>query len=587
MLKAIKNFLFERAIFGGHLRLARYLIKHIDVDDPYYHYRWVIVNAIHIHQSLPIIRLLLEHGVNVKLSDGDFFYDHRLMALFERDDPHYPDMEKPKKMAIIGLLLKYGANVHYKYAGRHDYLLFQAVTDNDTEMVELLLQYGANVHAKDESGNENTLLALAVKYDNFEIVALLLKYGANIHVESNRYEDYPLAIAIVTNNIRGVKFLLEHGANIHAKRYDSQLETEYPLILAIERHQFKMFQLLLKYYPDIQSNEHSKFPLLAAIETGDHNMVRLLVKYGANVLVPISFAGTISKYNLIAMALRKSNPLIAYELLSTLDSVELFDCKRTINFQENESSIKLKFFQILLLVITLQENFPHRSIAFIADCTPFGFQEIESEPVNENALINNMGMWLLFSKMYAATLPSEMVMYIFSKLRVDMSHIDGYPICVSENALKHIIDSQDENGLDNFKQYFEKQLDENKLLNLLLQTGNESTYQLLIILNITILYNNFKAGPATDDMSLSVLLKQIHATLCKTLHYLRNGKSFHLKLGNLWLGLKKLQAKEDALAWETRDSTNYALTLFSRFSQESMEIQHDTLLKVANYTVLS
>lgn len=94
--------------------------------------------------------------------------------------------------AVVGLLLKYGANPNIN--SNFDIPPLQiAVFRNSINIVNLLLTYGANVNAADEFGN--TALTIALQNNNEELVKLLLDNNAEFTRETEeilkqRYQWY-------------------------------------------------------------------------------------------------------------------------------------------------------------------------------------------------------------------------------------------------------------------------------------------------------------------------------------------------------------------------------------------------------------
>ncbi|CAH8665820.1 unnamed protein product [Dicrocoelium dendriticum] len=101
--------------------------------------------------------------------------------------------------------------------GRHSTPLHFAAGYNRLAVVELLLQYGADVHAKDKGG----LVPLhnACSYGHLRVAELLIQHGANVNV-TDLWRFTPLHEAAAKGKFEICRLLLQHGADPNRKNRD-------------------------------------------------------------------------------------------------------------------------------------------------------------------------------------------------------------------------------------------------------------------------------------------------------------------------------------------------------------------------------
>ena len=86
------------------------------------------------------------------------------------------------------------------------------------EISELLFSKGANLNARDEIGDQSTILMYAVRNGNEKFVKWLIAKGAEVNaIDNNKQLQISLHLAARENsNAEVVKILIEKGANINA-----------------------------------------------------------------------------------------------------------------------------------------------------------------------------------------------------------------------------------------------------------------------------------------------------------------------------------------------------------------------------------
>jgi len=155
-------------------------------------------------RSIPMLRLLLQHGADINAIGGTGNESARTAlhrAVTQGD------------VAVAEFLLAHGANAN-RDCSKMDTPLMLAAQNRDTRLLQLLLERGATVEVK--TGDGLTALMYAVQYSSDKGVELLLHYGADLHTRNDAGET-PLSMAERNSNAPLMKRLLGAGAN-HDKR---------------------------------------------------------------------------------------------------------------------------------------------------------------------------------------------------------------------------------------------------------------------------------------------------------------------------------------------------------------------------------
>lgn len=164
------------------------------------------------------VRLLLENGANVDLSDNDGF-----TALMEASF----NSGTSSSIETIRLLLEYGAEINMKDSCGATALSIASCNTIDTssiDTVQLLLEFGAEINLQDM--NRDTALMGAVSDGSLETMELLIDYGADYDLQ-DILGNTALMFATRLSNIEAVKLLLTRGANPHLKNERGQTAYDY------------------------------------------------------------------------------------------------------------------------------------------------------------------------------------------------------------------------------------------------------------------------------------------------------------------------------------------------------------------------
>lgn len=157
--------------------------------------------------------------------------------------------------------------------------LYQAVTDDDVQVLEDLLKAGLDT---DEAFGElqRTSLHQAAHLNHCACISVLLRHGASMSVEDTK-GDTPLHLAAWAGNVEALGSLLAHGADVD---WLSGRDGYSPLWCAISANHIDAARLLLKHGARVSLRSGSGLmPLHQAAVTGQSAMCELLLERGAQV----------------------------------------------------------------------------------------------------------------------------------------------------------------------------------------------------------------------------------------------------------------------------------------------------------------
>jgi ankyrin repeat protein len=259
--------------------------------------------ALHIacHKGyIEIVKLLLENNANKGLLPSQTSYTTTISILLK---DHLKNIEKKKPQQEFFNAIKNNNIELVKSLLQQDLTLYQqdeegitplylAVENNHTEMVKLLLnKFDPNITNSDGF----TPLYEASQINKIEIVKLLLKAnvkisegearklmfaGVNSALESEN-EITPLAVASGHGSIDIVKVLLHKGA-----KYKADKNGITPIDLAVKNGNFEVVKFLLEKVEDIDINQpdpNGETLLSKAIENKHFKIVELLKQRGADL----------------------------------------------------------------------------------------------------------------------------------------------------------------------------------------------------------------------------------------------------------------------------------------------------------------
>jgi len=245
--------------------------------------------------SLPIVKLLVQHGANVTQSCVS---NQSFPLLLSAQEGYF---------AIAEWLILHGANVNQVDGRQRSSLLF-AARKNQKRMVDLLLYHHADINTPNDEGvtplfisceeghievaelflqNENVLVDKATddgttplftscQKGHLGIVRLLLQYGAKVN-QSRDNGVTPLYISAYKGNLEIARVLLQHEAEVNEA---GNPDGESPLYIAVYQRNVAMVELLLQYGADVnQEDEYGKTPLTISEEEDYTEIMTLLLQH--------------------------------------------------------------------------------------------------------------------------------------------------------------------------------------------------------------------------------------------------------------------------------------------------------------------
>jgi ankyrin repeat protein len=174
---------------------------------------------------------------------------------------------------IIGLLIDRGADLEIESGGRGPALLHARNADT----VSYLLSRGADINVESTFGN-----ALYSFVSQPEIIQLLIDKGLDVRKKSRRYKDTVLLRAAGRGGegtAKTLEILLAHGARVD----ETDEKGNTALHRSAESGRVLNIEILIKYKADInRMNKYGITPLMLAAVNRKHEAVRLLLKKGAD-----------------------------------------------------------------------------------------------------------------------------------------------------------------------------------------------------------------------------------------------------------------------------------------------------------------
>lgn len=196
---------------------------------------------------------------------------------------------------------------------------FDAVYDNNIDIVNDLIEKGVNVNAKNEIGRSALLIAITkklyVQKKNYtDIIKLLIKSGADVN-EIDRHKVSLLMKAIENDNDKDIiDILIKAGADVNKlDKYDNTA-----LMISSRRNNIDITKMLIEAGADVNKvNKNDataltfartsgivdilikagalvdKKSLVTAVKNGYSEIVKLMIKAGADVNIIYDFNKTL------------------------------------------------------------------------------------------------------------------------------------------------------------------------------------------------------------------------------------------------------------------------------------------------------
>lgn len=181
-------------------------------------------------------------------------------------------------------LLKAGANPNYnilQYDDLHETLLYQAIAENQGELLKLLLDFGADVNALSDvrKSSKEPPLHTATEKGSMVMVQILLEYGADY----NWQDDTGWTVSHLASRCHPEILRLlcdDYGADLSLNLSNGSL----PLHSAGSGGNVACIEILLAHGVDINTrNNHGRTPLHFAVEKANLPAVKLFLERGARL----------------------------------------------------------------------------------------------------------------------------------------------------------------------------------------------------------------------------------------------------------------------------------------------------------------
>jgi len=156
--------------------------------------------------------------------------------------------------------------------------LGDAINKQNSEYVKKYLQMGASPNGFYGDDKELPLFD-AISFDNTEIVNILLEAGVNLDVK-NEYNLSPLFWCIYQNSVKSAEILINAGIDLEVTN-DGNLT---PLNLAVEKSNPIIVELLIDAGANVETSDYSgNSPLHRAARYNERACAELLISGGADI----------------------------------------------------------------------------------------------------------------------------------------------------------------------------------------------------------------------------------------------------------------------------------------------------------------
>jgi ankyrin repeat protein len=249
-----------------------------------------------------VIEILISNGANINAESGDGSTPLYLAALNHHQEAaqlliEYGAVINPDiaimlvNHKLVKQYLDLGLDPNSKIqkgSNKGETCFLTAITTKNIAIVELLLSYGARINEKNEATNVFPLHR-ASAIGCLDICRLLIAHGADINAQGS-FGQTPLHSAVQYGRTDVVKLLVMHGANINVQNESKST----PLFAATYRQSLDIVECLLANGAEVNLiNADGSTPLLCAFQkAGGNEVIRLLVNCGANVNVRSSRNGS-------------------------------------------------------------------------------------------------------------------------------------------------------------------------------------------------------------------------------------------------------------------------------------------------------
>ena len=202
----------EAARMGNAAEVEKQLAWGVNPNSKTFRYRTAPLHEAAANGKLRIVKLLLEKGANVNVTNEG------------GETPlHYA--AKHGYLEVMEILLENGADPAQKGTGCGTPMQW-ARRNRQIQSIKMLLDHDVSINQRGSGGR--TALMEAVSAEQLEIVNFLVANGADVNVTDERGEGCsPLCIAAHHNNLEIGRILLKHGADPALECEDRKIPEDF------------------------------------------------------------------------------------------------------------------------------------------------------------------------------------------------------------------------------------------------------------------------------------------------------------------------------------------------------------------------
>ena len=190
------------------------------------------------HGDVEVVKKLLERGIDVNMKgEGG---STALLSVLLAEDHVVPQQSK---IAIVELLLEYGANVDVKDDSKFTPLKC-AIKSRSAEIVKLLIDKDKDLVYRQDKSERDRYHLLNHAYSSPDVLKLLLAAGAD---PNKQLQHIPL---LEVRDVNIAKILIDYGANVNLQ--NDQYNNYYPIMIAAKESNYELVELLLENGADIK-----------------------------------------------------------------------------------------------------------------------------------------------------------------------------------------------------------------------------------------------------------------------------------------------------------------------------------------------
>ncbi|XP_018569142.1 uncharacterized protein LOC108909316 [Anoplophora glabripennis] len=211
-------------------------------------------NSIAPMDHLDIIKLLIEHGVDVNVRDSNGSCALHLAASSGRLD-------------IAHLLMEFGADANIKDNDGRTALHLAAFRDH-TDIIELLMQHNGDINIQDNEGY-TIIHYLLFFVDQLDILKLIIEKGGNVNIR-DKNGCTALHLTTTWGNLDAVILLVEFGIDVNV----TDIEGSTALHVAVNKGHFSLIEYLVKIGVDVTVRDNCGHTVLhLAIEACSSDVI--------------------------------------------------------------------------------------------------------------------------------------------------------------------------------------------------------------------------------------------------------------------------------------------------------------------------